>query len=365
MDKQSIRIAIIITVVALLWLASGLIFPTSKKNQNGYEAVKETADLFKVEVTTIKAGPKTFSMQQLGITQANRSVDFIAETSGAVAEMLVKKGDIIKAGQPLLQIKPGNRNAELKRLEALVRQRSQEFEAAKKLLRRGHQGRIPTAAAETAYQDALSAFNQLKLDIEKTTPKAAFDCIVQRLFVQKGQFVSTGDPLVSLVELDPVIVVLKMSERDIGKIKDDSNVQFIIDFDNPNPQKIIDGQISFISPTSDANTRTFDVEVKIPNADLSIKQGQTVNAILQLETVNAFEIPASSMTLGDDGVIGIKIVDAENNALFKPITIIDQSSASFWILPVDDQDEIKLITLGQEFVDSGQKIEPVMKNKEQ
>jgi len=98
-------------------------------------------------------------------------------------------------------------------------------------------------------------------------------------------------------------------------------------------------------------TRTFRVEIAVPNPGLDVRDGQTVEIVIASDGANAHLVPQSALTLNDDGVLGIRVVDSENQALFQPITLVRDTADGVWIS--DLPDEADIIVIGQEYVVDG------------
>ena len=102
----------------------------------------------------------------------------------------------------------------------------------------------------------------------------------------------------------------QISEQEIKKVKTGVMAQTIL-----STGEKLEGLVSYISKTADKKTRTFRVEVKIENADFKIKDGITAELFLPTQKVLAHLIPPSSLTLDQDGKIGIRHIDNNNKVI--------------------------------------------------
>lgn len=91
------------------------------------------------------------------------------------------------------------------------------------------------------------------------------------------------------------------------------------------------GQVTFISRSADDTTRTFRVEVEVPNADLAIRDGQTAEIIIAAEGTPAHLLPGSALTLNDAGDIGIRAVGEDNRAQFLPVGVLRDTVDGIWV----------------------------------
>ena len=116
-----------------------------------------------------------------------------------------------------------------------------------------------------------------------------------------------------------------------------------------------DGKITFISPSAETSTRTFEIEIEADNSDLTFKSGITTSIIIEGSELLAHKIPPSILTLQDDGTIGVKTLNDKNVVIFYPIKKVKDTIDGMWVSGLPN--EVNLIISGQEYVSTGQTIE--------
>jgi multidrug efflux system membrane fusion protein len=284
-------------------------------------------------------------------TEPDRAVEIKAETEGRVVAVGADRGSAVTTGQTLVELDVRDRNALLAEADALIRQRELEFDAAEQL--RGQQFISPAelAGREAQLIAAQAARSRIALDLEKTQIQAPFAALVYDRLVEVGDYVAIGDPIAQLVDADPLIVVGNINERDIGALEVGAIGRASI-LGGP----VLEGSIRYIAPAADESTRSFRVELAIPNRDLALKSGTSARLLLRAEQITAHEISPGIIWLADDGAIGVKIVDSADRVRFVPIEIAESTSDSVLVtgLPV----EARIITVGQGFVVDGQAVIP-------
>jgi len=82
------------------------------------------------------------------------------------------------------------------------------------------------------------------------------------------------------------------------------------------------GEVSFISRSADKVTRTFQIEVTVPNEDLSVSAGQTADITISAQGTLAHLLPGSALTLNDSGTLGLRVLGDANTVRFVPVTLI-------------------------------------------
>ena len=115
------------------------------------------------------------------------------------------------------------------------------------------------------------------------------------------------------------------------------------------------GEISFISPTAETSTRTFEITIEANNDDLLFKSGITASITIKGNSIKAHKIPPSILTLQDDGSVGVKAVDKNSKVVFYPIKKEIDTIDGMWFSGLPD--EVKLIITGQEYITVGQTVE--------
>jgi len=118
--------------------------------------------------------------------------------------------------------------------------------------------------------------------------------------------------------------------------------------------RTLSGELRYISRAGQSDTRTFRVEVWIANPDGLVPEGLTTELRLPTGRTRAHRGSPAILTLDDNGVIGVKAVDAEHRVVFHPVRILGDTPDGIWLgnLP----ETLTLITVGQEFVRVGQQV---------
>ena len=95
----------------------------------------------------------------------------------------------------------------------------------------------------------------------------------------------------------------------------------------------------------------------MPNPKRDLRDGVTAHIRIPVDEISAHLISPAAMTLNDEGIIGVKLVDLDGVVHFAPAHIIADSNKGVWLAGLPDQ--IAIITVGQEFVRDGDKVEAV------
>jgi len=246
-------------------------------------------------------------------------------------------------------------NDRMERLEdakAQVGSAKISFNASKDLQRKQFESQVRLAQSNAELAKAEAALAEIQLDIARTKIRAPIDGYIETLLPGPGDYVESGDEVAMVVDLDPIRVIVNVTEMDVGHLKVDDLAAVKL----PNGQEI-GGTIHYISRVANETTRTFRVDVWIDNPDALIPAGLTASVKLEAGAQRAHKIPSSSLTLSDQGALGVRIVDETNIVQFVPVKMLDDTPDGTWVSGLPET--VRLITVGQEFVVDGQSVAPV------
>lgn len=369
--NRSIIIAIIIAVAAVGWLLTGVLGGDEGAGRDAAQASESPAITDatpaagaetgatpakhaprKVSVRTriSEAAPHAVQITVRGRTESVRTVEVRAQTQGRVERIFRAKGDRVKAGDPILRLAKGDRDARLSETEALIKQREIEFDADRKLNEKGYRADNQVAAGAAALDAAKAARMSMEVDIAYLTVRAPFDGVISVKPAQLGAFLKVGDHVATIVDQDPILAIGNISEREIGQIEIGSPAEIVL-IDG----RKVTGKVRFISPVAEAATRTFRTEIEISNSGRDIRDGITAEIRLEAGSVPAHFLTPAILTLNDAGAIGVRTVDRNRQVSFVPVSIIADSTDGIWVSGLPAQ--VQIITVGQEFVREGQVVE--------
>ena len=406
--KKSIFIAFFILLLVVGWIGSGQFTDVNAQDDTSLstESSNETIEKVVVEDNGNKVEVKEFNFSQIdqsielqGQTTHNKKIDVKSETTGNIIDIAFKRGDKVSKGDELIKISIENRkellNSAKKDLDRLnkelelneqnkINRLSQnkeliklyeiEFASAKQLIDKGLSSKsklslasFNLANARSDQEDILITFesqqssigaqianvrSQLKnieLDIDKTVINSPFSGIISDKMIEESEYITPGNIMFTIIDLNPIKIQGYLSEFDVNKVS--LGTKAIIE--NTNGLKK-NGTISFISPSAETSTRTFEITIEADNADLSFKSGITTKITIAGSELKAHKIPPSILTLQDDGTVGVKAVNDENIVIFYPTTSVKDTIDGIWVSGLPDK--VNLIVTGQEYVAVGESV---------
>lgn len=241
--------------------------------------------------------------------------------------------------------------------EALSRREQSEFEyaAALDLQQRRLQSDVAVAQLKAARDSAIAAVMRAELAMENTRIRAPFAGVVETRTVEVGDLLNTGAVCASVLDDEPMLLVGLVPEQNIGHIEVGATVDAQL-----LGGETISGTVSFLARAADPVSRSYRIEVEVNPEHTNIREGVTAELLVNAATIQAHLIPSSALTLDDDGLVGVKLVDAENIVSFRNVQIIgdntSQLNPGIWVSGLSGS--VNLITVGQEMVFPGQKVDP-------
>lgn len=351
---RSVLLAGAIAAAAVVWMLTGMVTKETPPQRTDDAAARSAPpETFPVTVRPSHARSITREILISGRTEPNRSVELSAETEGKVVRLGAERGRPVADGELIVALDMRDREAQRAQAEALVAERELQFEAAKQLedRRLGSQAQIAEANAQLV--SARSTLERVQLDIEHTRIVAPFDGVLEDRPVELGNYVGVGDPVATVVDIDPLIVAGDVSENQVEALNVGSPGKARL-----LGGEVVDGTIRYIAPVASQSTRTFRIELAIPNPDGRLRAGMTTELRLPAGQITAHQLSPALLTLADDGTIGVKSVDESDMVRFHAVQIVRSGADGVWVSGLPD--DLRIISVGQGFVVHGQHVAPVV-----
>ncbi len=212
-----------------------------------------------------------------GTAEAISQTDIISQVSGNIDTIYVKDNSMVKIGDKIMEIDRRNILLDIKQAQLEFDKAKALYEAWKNIKKNlsDKQLKIQTGLIEKQIR-----LNKLRLALEKATIKAPFTGIIYNMKSVKGEYVSAGEKLFSIVDNSQMTIRVYVLESEIDRIKTNANVSVYF----PAIQnRICYGKVESISPTIDKDTHSCEVTVKISNDNNRIKNGMYAQVKIDAE----------------------------------------------------------------------------------
>lgn len=352
--------AFVVFAVSAAWVLTGEFssIGSAAKDQGEATAKSPTAEvaapatLRTVGVTTPDFIQHNRIIRISGVTAPDKRSTLATRSAGIMGELKVEKGDRVEAGDIILVLDGDERNAMVETGLALLEQRKREMENAERLV---ESGILPSTQADNARSALASARSQLEAaqaDFDRLTVVAPFSGVIDQVLAEEGAWMPSGEAVAVLLQLDPVVALGEVSERDIAHVQvgREADVRLI-------SGDVVSGHVRHVSLEATSGTRTFPIEIAIPNPENRTPAGMTAEIMIKSEAVRAVKLPRSVVTLDAEGNLGLRILSADDTVGFVPIDLIDDSPEGLVLsgVPLD----ARIIVAGQDLVSDGEKVNAV------
>ncbi len=362
--KNQHVVAIAILVVVTVWM----VIPRERQsaaeetigNERTIAAIPEDASpgedpsVFTVRARRVEPQSYVERIRIRGRTQAFRQVEVRAEQAGRIVSEPIPRGAQVSAGDVLCEIAIDNRQSDLE--EALARQEQAEFEyqAALDLQRRSLQSDVAVAQLRTAVESAKAAVSRARLAITNTRMVAPFDGVVETRTMEVGDLLNIGEVCASIIDTDPMLMVGLVPEQQVDRVSVGANVTGTL-----LGGRQLTGEVTFLASAADPISRSYRMEVTVEPGREPVRAGITTEMLVDAAEFQAHRIPSSALSLDDAGAVGVKLIDRNNEIVFRNVRIVgddtDQMDPGVWVTGLSGT--VTLVTLGQEVVFDGQTVE--------
>ena len=237
-----------------------------------------------VRLETVKTQEVEQIQEFTATVEANVVNNIAPSMSLRINDILVEVGDHVRKGQVLAQMDKTNLLQSQTQLENI----QLEYDRAFELYKVGGASKQSLDAQKTQLDVAKTAYENLK---ENTRLVSPIDGIVTARNYDSGDVIG-GEPVVTIEQMSPVKLLVNVSESFYTRVKKGMDVNVKVEVYG---DEIFQGKVSLIYPTVDPQTRTFPVEIKLPNKDLKVRPGMFARVTMNFGTQNHVVAPDLSI----------------------------------------------------------------------
>lgn len=284
-----------------------------------------------------------------GVTEAERSVAVTARTAGLVGQ-IPREGAPVAEGDLLCALEEEAQQASYDRARAAYRSAELDHQGIQRLRRSNLSSEREEAAAQANLDAAKATMEQSQLALEWTRIQAPFAGIVDSVPAEVGVQMRAGDPCALLLDLDPIIIHTDVAEADVEEVREGAPVDIHL-----LTGLQARGEVVWVSRSANAGTRTFAVEVQVPNPGYRIRDG--LSARLQVQRVEqlAHKVSPSVLVFDDSGKLVVRTVTGTGTVVSYQVRILQDSTDGLYVggLPA----QARIMTLGQHYVRDGVQVQ--------
>mgnify|MGYP001167316003 CR=1 FL=1 len=234
-----------------------------------------------VKVAQVSARPVDQIVEYTGTIEAEAKNNIAPQSPVRISKIYVEVGQQVFKGQKLVQMDIAN----LKQLQLQLQNQQLEFNRVDELYKVGGISKSEWDAAKTSLEVSQTSYNNL---LENTSLLSPINGVVSARNYDDGDLYTAAEPVLTVEQIMPVKLFINVSESYYASVKKGAPVKVKLDV---YPDEVFEGVVSLIYPTIDPVTRTFTVEIKIPNSSQRIRPGMFARATLNYGTETRVVVP--------------------------------------------------------------------------
>ncbi len=378
---------IFILTVLLIGAAAGLGWVIFGQFQDRADSSKSDKALRPVPVEVAQIQRGLIALQRTFSGELEALAEFVVapKVSGRVERVIVNIADSVKRGQVVAELDNDEYVQAVAQAQAdlLVARANQsqaksaleianrEFKRTESLLKRGiasdsefdvatqeqlaKQAQLKVAAAQVTKAESSLEIANIRLGYTKVTAGwtgGDEHRVVAERYVNEGQTVAANAPLLLIVDLNPIVGVIFVTERDYAHLIPGQLVSLTTD---AYPGEQYTGRIDRIAPVFRKSTRQARIEMTIDNPQHRLKPGMFIRTTIVLTQVSdATIIPEQALTIRDDKS-GVFIVSEDGQSVvWREVKVGIRESNR---VQVEGEGlSGRVVTLGQQLVKDGSAI---------
>ncbi len=269
-----------------------------------------------VEVAPVEVAPAVERAELIGSLRAQEQVTIAPELAGRVAQIHAEEGQPVAAGALLFTLDQALLRAELAEREATVALSQRNFDRAREMSSKRLIAQSDFDQAGSNLDVARASLQSIRVRLDKTELRAPFAGVLGLRTVSTGEYVSAGQRLAALAQIDPIKLDVQVPERFLSRLSVGLPVQAQID---ALAARVIEGAVLAIDPVVDPISRTVAVRASFPNADGSLKPGMFARVGIELSRMDqALWVPEQALVPEAADTIVYRVVDGR--AVATPVT---------------------------------------------
>lgn len=330
------------TFLTLVLLLSGC------SNATKNTETSQTEEAVIIQVETVQRAEVEQNITYTATVEAD-AVNHIAPQSAArIKQVLAEVGDRVYAGQEVARMD----RAGLQQANLQMENDKLEFERADELYKIGGLSKADWDAKKLTYELSATSYENLR---ENTSLVSPISGIVTARNYDSGDMYSGGDPIFVVERIRPVKLLINVSEGLYTRVSKGMEVDVRLDVFG---EEIVPGKVKLVYPSIDPKTRTFQVEVELPNANERVRPGMFARATFKFGTEERLVVPDRAIQKLSGSADRFVYVIEGNTAQFRKIELGNRTGDKYEVLEGLNENDRVAVT-GQSRLNTGTKVEIV------
>lgn len=275
-----------------------------------------------VDADVARLDTLSLEVRAVGSLEADAQVEVKPETDGHVTSIHFREGDRVDEGQVLVRLDEDKLRAQVEAARATVQRTRAEKENLERRVARNDSLLARGAISEQAFDDLQTRYASAEASLaearanlrlaeqrlEDATVRAPFAGRVGARSFDRGDYLRVGDPMFTVVDDQPLEIGFSVPERYLGQLDRGSPVSLTV---RSMPGRTVRGEVDFVAPYVDAESRTVAMKARVPNPDAELRAGQFADVRLQLESRPAVVVPEAAVVPREGGNVAFVVRGGE------------------------------------------------------
>lgn len=302
---------------------------------------------FEVIVQRIVSEDYIRKLRFYGTFVSDHLISIKAQIPEKVIKIYKEEGDKVDQNDIVLLLEDVNYLNRYENNKINVEEKKLTYNTELELYNSGLSSKSKLTLAELALKTAYNDLESAKIELDKTKIYTPHEGIVDSVLVKEGDVISeVGRELFTVFNPSNIRIVFYATEKELKNLSVD--MQVVLNDD-------IRAKITSISSIAEAN-KTYKIICHLDGVleknDLSV--GMRTKLQVYSNPVSVYKIPSSSLALNDEGITGVRVINAQNTVQFLEIKeFIDQDEENFYVVLTEMPVSLDLIIVGQDFVKDG------------
>lgn len=284
-------------------------------------------------LATLTVQPQQARREQAwdGVVEAVHQATMSAQTSGRVVELPFDVNDYVPAGAVIVRFTDVEQQSAQRRAQAALAaaqatydeaqvsyQRTAEI-YARKLIAKAQldQALARRDSARAALQSAQAALRESGQQLDYTVVRAPYSGIVTKRYVQVGEAVQPGQPLIAGVSLEELRVNVQVPQSAVDAIRRFHAADVLLD--GSGARRVPAAKVT-VFPYADPDTHTFSVRLDLPQQETGLYPGMTIKAAFAVGAAQRLLLPASALVQRSE-VSGVYVIGTDNAVSLRQVRL--------------------------------------------
>jgi membrane fusion protein (multidrug efflux system) len=246
-----------------------------------------------VEVATARVDTVRDEIAATGQIEAMQSIELRPEVDGRIVAILIREGQEVEEGTPLVKVDDAQLKAQVAQLEAQRDLAQQALARAKDLAQQNASSTADLEKAEAEARSAQAQYDLQRIRLDRTTVRAPFAGVVGQRYVSLGDYVTTSSKLLSLQTVNPQRASFQVPEKFAQMLRPGQKVTFRV---AAIAGRDFTGQVDFVDPVVQLPGRTILVKAQVPNGQRLLQPGMFIEArLVTAVRPNAVVVPEEAV----------------------------------------------------------------------